>query len=51
MRLKEPLQGIKSVQGHIIMHFAFFFVNLFCIDKTRISSEFKDETHSAARMD
>lgn len=33
MRLKEPLQGVKSIQGHMVMHFAFFFVNLLFVDK------------------
>ena len=24
MRLKEPLQGLKMIQGHVVMHLAMF---------------------------
>ena len=27
MKLKEPLQGIKMIQGHVVMHLAMFAVS------------------------
>ena len=39
MKLKEPLQGIKLVQGHIAMNFAMFSM-AFCIntDTSKVTS-------------
>jgi hypothetical protein len=32
MKLREPLQGIKMMEGHIIMHLSMFAVSLFIDD-------------------
>ena len=31
MRLKEPLQGFKMAQGHVLMHWTFFIVAQFFV--------------------
>ena len=43
MRLKEPLQGIKISQGHIIIHLAFFLIIQFFTD-TSLTEELAEKT-------
>ena len=32
MKLKDPLQGVKMAQGHIVVHITFFLIQQFCVD-------------------
>ena len=42
MRLKEPLQGIKMSQGHMIIHLAFFLIIQFFTDTVLTPAVFKN---------
>ena len=39
MRLKDPLQGIVILQGHIVMHFAMFLASYHTIDLSMIKDD------------
>jgi len=32
MRLREPLQGFKLSQGHVILHFALLFTSMYVLE-------------------
>ena len=45
MRLKDPFQGIKMGQGHIVYHGTFFLAELLLVDKDeeiKEGSKYKD---------
>lgn len=42
MRLKEPLQGFKMAQGHVLMHWTFFIVCIVFVRKETGKPEITD---------
>jgi hypothetical protein len=40
MRLKDPLQGVKMAQSHVVIHAVFFLTGQFMISLDDISEEY-----------
>lgn len=51
MRLKEPLQGIKMAQGHILIHWCFFIVMSVWVEDDERPKDHHPEVHASSGAD